>query len=80
MSDDKNKVLSIVPAKPAKEEENVINIIYADNSIEVLDADAFAMTEEVPGFLAFWKETPYELICFLNSNMIKKITITKKED
>lgn len=75
----KDKVLSIVPAKPPTN-ESVVSIIYTDGNSELIEADAFAFADEVPGFLAFWKETPYELLGFINSNSIKKIRVIPKED
>ena len=78
MSEDKPTIVQF----PQKEESNnkLVHILYSDSTEEMIDADAFAFTEEMPGYIAFWKENPYELLTFIASKDIKKLTLIDKND
>jgi hypothetical protein len=75
-----NKVLSLVPQTNIPYNPNVVSIDYTDGSSEIIEADAFALTEELPNCIALWKEQPYEVLGFININSIKKLRVIPKEE
>lgn len=73
-----NKVLSIVP-QIKSQEENLVEIVYKDTTVDLLEADAFAFADDLPGFMAFWKEQPYQLVKFIAIDTVKTIRVIPKE-
>ncbi len=76
--DDKLKVVPFIP-KDNEVIDNVIHIEYANGSKEIIDAEAFAESQELPSFIAFWKEEPYEFLGYRNSRHIQGLTVIPRE-
>lgn len=78
---DKFKVVPISSKQTIKEEENesLVLIEYNNGAIEEIEADAFAESQELEGFLAFWKEEPYVFLGYRNSKHILSIKVVTKE-
>ena len=84
MSD--NNVISLVQSSKVSEEKGYVritfnNILYeftdegTNYEEEILQADTFGHTQDMPGFIVFWREEPDELIGFYNSRFIRKIEV-----
>lgn len=76
--DDKLKVVPFAP-KESDVIDNVIHIEYSNGSKEIIDAEAFAESTELPSFIAFWKEEPYEFLGYRNSKHIQRLTVIPRE-
>ena len=77
---EEKKVVSLVPSISKKESNpNVVSLEYSDGHKEIIEADAFAFADELPGFIALWKEEPYELLGFINISSIRKLRVIPKE-
>lgn len=84
MSD--NNVVSLVQSSKVSEEKGYVRITFNDFIYEfseddvpyreeILQADTFGHTQDMPGFIVFWREEPDELIGFYNSKFIRKIEV-----
>jgi hypothetical protein len=84
---EKNDNIKIVnftgSSKPAEidEEEYSVKLVYGDGNEEIIHADAFAVAEEFPGTVVFWKEKPfYEILCYVNISHVRKLVPVPRKD
>ena len=77
MSDDKDKVVSLVP-KGSKEEEKSFDgceLTLSNGTIKIIHCDFFGMSDDMNGFLVFYKDSSDLPLLFLNTNHLESMQL-----
>lgn len=67
-------------SKEKPENDNVVSIKYINHEHEFIDAEAFAESQELAGYIAFWKEDPYIFLGYRNSRHIQSLDVVPKSE
>lgn len=78
MSED-NKVVNLVTSN--KEDEEIkkfdgVALTYSTGSVEKIVCDYFGYSEDMPGFIVFWKDGADTPSSFINIETIRSISLT----
>lgn len=65
--------------QPDKEEvsKGYIEILWDNESADIIQADSFGAYESIPGMVVAWRDDPEEVVGFYNSAFIRSIEIVK---
>jgi hypothetical protein len=78
MSED--NIFQLVTNKKDEEKPGYIKVTYASGEIEMIQADSFGVTQEMPEYITLFSDNPDKLVGFVNNRYIKKLEIIEDYD
>lgn len=76
---------NIIPFKKKEEDgkKGYIRITYSSDvwmEDEIIQADSFGMSEDLPGFIVLFREDPEEIVGFIQSRYVVKLELTREDN